>query len=113
MIDEQRARELDNSMMVTMTRGELAKLVGDILEEKLSEILDQRQDSNPPAEYGLIYGASNIAAALNINRNTFYRLWGEGKLGDAVFHIGHKVAADRGKLFKNISDNGEGYCKKG
>ena len=113
MIETQRARELDSSMMVTMTRGELAKMVADILDERLAAILGHRQaDDAEPTDSGLIYGTGNIAAALGVNRNTFYRLWSGGKLGKAVFHIGRKVAADRKELLKYVSENGEGYSPK-
>lgn len=113
MVEAKQVRELDNSMMVTMTRGELAKMVSDILDEKLSAILGGERDTAKETPCNtLIFGTANIAAALGINRNTFYSLWDKGAFGNTVFHIGRKVAANRAELLKYVAEHGEGYNPK-
>ncbi len=105
---------LDDTLIVTMTAGQLYGLVSRAAkaaaEEAVCEILrhmdcgDTRQGDDDVLE-----GGEAIARALGVNRGTMYRYLREGRLGGAVRQIG----GEKGKLVARRSDLYEATGKNG
>lgn len=107
MIPEER----NDTMLVTMTAGQLYSLMEKAAESAAMKAVDavlchmaERKDG--AQETDLLYGGEAIAKALGVDRSTMYRLRREGSLGTAVMQMGSgKLVARKSELLNAIKEN--------
>lgn len=105
--------ERDNTMLVTMTKGELAELMGkiatDAAEKAVKDIVVYLSDVDGRGrDADTLVGGEAIANAIGVNRDTMYKLRRKGMLGDAVRQLGGrngKLIALRSELMQAIKEN--------
>jgi len=102
--------ERDDTMIVTMTKGELYALVNEAATQAATRAVDSvlahmAASDSRQQDADMLCGGQAIAEAIGVGRNTMYRLMREGKLGDAVMHVGQKLFARRSELMKAIAAN--------
>lgn len=91
-------------MLVTLTTGELAKLVGEIVEQRLQRAVERltetiRESESKKRKGDVIEGTRAIAEAVGCNINTLYReMKNNPRLASAIKHIGNKRVANREEL---------------
>ena len=103
--------ERDETMIVTMTAGQLYDLVSKAAtaaaEKAVGDILRHIAAADARAAGAdVLVGGEAIARAIGVNRNTMYKLRREGCLGDAVRRMGNgKLMARRSELLDAIAEN--------
>ena len=96
--------ERNDTMLVTLTAGDLAKLVGDVVEnrlqhavQQLTEVVQDAQSKKRQAD--IIEGTRAIAEAVGCSPNTLYReMKNNPRLASSIKHIGNKRIANRDEL---------------
>lgn len=102
--------ERDSTMLVTMTKGDLAAMVGRIVEERITEAVERITATIEDADRrkrssDTVVGTRAIAEVVGCNVNTLYKeLARNPRLKAAVRFIGNKRIADRGELLAALRE---------
>ncbi len=97
-------QERDDTMLVTITVGQLSKVVSGIVAEQVQtvkeELLEAMRDADDRRRSSdTIVGTRNIAREIGCNPNTLYKLMDENpRLGAAVKRLGRKRVASKAEL---------------
>lgn len=92
--------ERNKDMVVTMTQGDLEKMIARAVAETLTKVMgDVEEHIMAELKADTLSGSKAISEALGISRDTFYSELNKGTFGDAVKHVGTRVIASRRQLF--------------